>query len=91
MVHFYFTVVLLNTHAPVHLKSTVQSLNAVIRAVAVLIGAGIGGGLADRLGIGGVYLILSVFIFTLCFLLPGVFAFIYREKIRDMKPVVKEN
>jgi PPP family 3-phenylpropionic acid transporter len=87
MVHFYFTVVLLNTYAPVHIKSTVQSFNAVIRAVAALIGAGIGGRIADRLSIGEVYFILSIFIFTLCFALPGILAFIYRNKIRDMKPV----
>jgi PPP family 3-phenylpropionic acid transporter len=87
MVHFYFTVVLLNAHAPVHIKSTVQSLNAVIRAAAALIGAGIGGTMADRLGIGGVYLILSVFIFTLCFILPGVLSLIYRGKVRAMPPV----
>jgi PPP family 3-phenylpropionic acid transporter len=85
MVHFYFTVVLLNAHAPVHIKSTVQSLNAVIRAVAALIGAGVGGGLADRLGIGGVYLILSIFIFILCFALPGVLSIIYRDKLKEMK------
>jgi PPP family 3-phenylpropionic acid transporter len=87
MVHFYFTVVLLNAHAPVHIKSTVQSLNAVIRAVAALIGAGIGGAMADRMGIGGVYLILSVFIFLLCFILPGALSLLYRDKVRDMKPV----
>jgi len=83
MVHFYFTVVLLNAHAPVHIKSTVQSLNAVIMAVAALIGAGIGGHLAGQLGIGTVYLILAVFVFALCFVLPGVFWLVYREKVLD--------
>jgi PPP family 3-phenylpropionic acid transporter len=91
MVHFYFTVVLLNDYAPVHIKSTVQTLNAVIRAIAAVIGAGIGGTLADPdtgIGIANVYLILAVFVFATCFIVPGIPAIIYRKKIREMKNIV---
>jgi len=88
MVHFYFTVVMLNTHAPPQLKSTVQSLNGVIRAVAALIGGGVGGFLAQRITIGQIYLYLAVIVFTLCFALPGILAFIYREKVRRMASIL---
>jgi PPP family 3-phenylpropionic acid transporter len=90
MVHFYFTVVLLNAHAPPHIKSTVQSFNGVIRAVAALIGAGLGGLMADSMGIGRIYLYLAIFVFALCFALPGILSLIYRNKVRAMAPVVKQ-
>jgi len=89
MLHFYFSVVLLNAYAPPHLKSTVQSLNAFMRAIAMLVGAGLGGRMADHFGIGPIYLWLSVFVFALCFVLPGVFAVVYRDKVRLMDSVVK--
>lgn len=87
MVQFYFTVVLLNKYSPVQIKSTVQTLNAVVRAFAAFIGAGLGGTLADQIGIGMVYLALSIFVFLLCFILPGVASIIYREQIKGMKSV----
>jgi len=84
MLHFYFSVVLLNAHAPPHLKSTVQSLNAVVRAVAAMVGAGLGGRIADEVGIGQIYLWLAVFIFALCFMLPSIFLIIYRKRMRKL-------
>jgi len=89
MLHFYFSTVLLNKYAPLHLKSTVQSLNAVMRAIAAMLGAGLGGMLADQWGIGQIYLWLSIFVFALCFILPGIFAVIYRDKVRQMDGVVE--
>ncbi|MCL2047276.1 MAG: MFS transporter [Defluviitaleaceae bacterium] len=72
MVHFYFTVTLLNTHAPTHMKSTVQCIHAVMRAFAALLGSGLGGGVAEQVGISNVFLMLAVFVFVTCVVVPGV-------------------
>jgi len=89
ILHFYFSTVLLNAHAPPHLKSTVQSINAVVRAVAALVGAGVGGRIADNVGIGQIYLWLAIFVFALCFAVPGVLAIIYRKQVRGMDSVLQ--
>ena len=87
MVHFYFTVVLINAYTPTHIKSTAQTLNAVTRAIAAFIGAGIGGTLAGEIGIGNVHLILAIIVFSLCVILPGYFSIKYRDKVKNLKRV----
>jgi PPP family 3-phenylpropionic acid transporter len=82
IIHLYICIVLLHKHSPPHLKSTVQTIHAMIRmGIGALLG-GLGGGiLAQYIGIQNVFLILSIFVFTTCFVFPGVL--IASHKIRN--------
>jgi len=81
MLHLYFCVILLHEHSPPHMKSTVQTVHAMIRmGLGALLG-GLGGGfLAQNIGIQNVFLLLAVFVFVTCFILPGALIFAYKVR-----------
>ena len=84
MLHLYFCIMLLHEHSPPHLKATVQTFHAMVRMGAGAILGGMGGGfLAQHIGIQGVFLILSIFVLTTCFILPGVLILYSRTKKSD--------
>ena len=87
MVHLYFSIVLLHKYSPPHMKATVQTINAMVRmGVSAILGGWGGGMLAQHIGIQNVFLILSVFVFATCFLLPGtliIFSKMRKNKIID--------
>jgi len=81
MVHFYFSVVLINEHTPDHLKSTAQTLHAMFRmGMSALLGGAGAGLLSDYIGMQNVFLIMAVFVFSTCFILPGVLLLLHRLK-----------
>lgn len=81
MLHLYFSVILLHENSPAHMKSTVQTVHAMIRmGIGALLG-GLGGGvLAQHIGIQNVFLILTIFVFVSCFILPGALILTYKIK-----------
>ena len=83
IIHLYFCIVLLHRHSPPHLKSTVQTVHAMMRVGAgAILGALAGGFLAQNIGIQGVFMILSVFVLSTCFILPGVLILVHKAKTR---------
>jgi PPP family 3-phenylpropionic acid transporter len=87
MVHYYFCVVLLNEHSPSNMKSTVQSVHAMIRGGAASLLGNVGGGfLAQRMGFQNVYLLLAGIVTATCFLLPAVLLAVYKFRNRP-KPI----
>ena len=84
IIHLYFCIVLLHKHSPSHIKSTVQTVHAMIRMGVGAIFGGLGGGvLAQHIGIQSVFLLLSAIVFTTCFVLPGILIIIYKSKKRN--------
>ena len=84
IIHLYFCIVLLHKHSPPHIKSTVQTVHAMIRMGVGAILGGLGGGfLAQHIGMQSVFLLLSVIVFSTCFALPGVLILIHKSKKRN--------
>jgi len=84
MLHFYFCIVLLHEHSPPHMKSTVQTVHAMIRMGGAAILGNLGGGfLAHQVGIQNVFLLLSVIVTSTCFVLPGVLILMHKVKNRN--------
>jgi len=83
VLHLYFCVILLHENAPAHLKSTAQTLSAMIRmGMGALLGNLGGGFLAQNIGLQNVFLILSIFVFSTCVFLPAVLILLHRFKSR---------
>lgn len=73
IVHLYFCIILLHRHSPEHLKSTVQTIHAMIRmGVSGLLGSISGSLLAQQIGIQNVFLMLAILILSTCFVLPAI-------------------
>ena len=85
VVHLYFCIVLLHRHSPEHMKSTVQTIHSMIRmGASALLGSLSGGFLAQHIGIQNVFLLMSVIVFSTCFILPGVLILIHKAKRRRL-------
>jgi PPP family 3-phenylpropionic acid transporter len=86
MVPYYFTVLLLDQHAPEGLKATAQSVYTVFRGGAAALLGNIGGGfIADAFGIRGVYFVLMIVAFGTLFVLPGAILLGYKAVKRYSK------
>ena len=86
MVPYYFSVIIINEHAPAHLKSTAQSVYAMFRGgLAALTGTFGGGFLAQAIGIRNVYLFLAALVTAACCVLPAVLLAVYKLRIRKNK------
>jgi len=85
IIHLYFCIVLLHKHSPTHIKSTVQTVHAMIRMGVGAIFGGLGGGvLAQYIGIQNVFLLLSAIVFITCFVVPGILIIIHKSKKRNL-------
>ena len=81
VIHLYFSITLLHKYSPPHMKATVQTVNSMVRmGLSALLGSLGGGFLAQQIGMQYVFLILSVFVFSTCFILPGIMISVHKLK-----------
>jgi len=81
IIHLYFSILLLHKHSPPHMKATVQTVNSMVRmGLSALLGSLGGGFLAQQIGLQPVFLILSIFVFCTCFILPGIMIMAHKLK-----------
>ena len=81
IIHLYFSILLLHKHSPPHMKATVQTVNSMVRmGLSALLGSLGGGFLAQYIGMQPVFLMLSIFAFSTCVIIPGIMISVHKLK-----------